>query len=108
MSTEPPLPDVFTGAFDEAQVRSYFHDLGASATLVSARVKRVATGYSEAEEEAPTFGSCARAWMSGEVSWLQLVYVYEAQLWCDTLRRDGALAQLVRIAHQGAAPDSAT
>src|SRR5690606_7555629 len=81
---EIPLPPLYESVLDDATLDALFGDVGALGEVL-VTVKGAPT---EHAAEAPvTLADARDALVAGRVRGVQLRYVHEGQVWCDTLMR---------------------
>ncbi len=92
------LPDVYRASLDEVTFDAYLGDLRALDGPLEVRAKAAATAY--AEERTWTLDDAVGALESGAVRAVQVRYVLDGQVWCDTIMGAGRAVprQLVRMA----------
>ncbi|MCA9577382.1 MAG: alginate export family protein [Polyangiales bacterium] len=92
------LPDVYRASLDEATFDTYLEDLRALDSPLEVRAKAAATAY--AEERTWTLDKAVGALEAGAVRAVQVRYVLDGQVWCDTIMGAGRAVprQLVRMA----------
>jgi hypothetical protein len=90
------LPPLYESVLDAAQLDALFCDVGLLQSPVQVQVKGAPT---ERASDAEVSLSQAKAWLDrGIVRAVQLRYVHEGVLWCDTLIQIMGATRLVRSA----------
>ena len=84
----PPLPELFRGTCDAAQLRALFADLASHAEVLKVRLKDGPKAYAGSSELG--LGDARDALAAGEVSGAQVTYRWADQLWIDTFLVGGA------------------
>jgi hypothetical protein len=97
------LPPLYESVLDATQLDALFCDIGLLACRVQVLVKGAPT---ERASDAEISLSQAKAWLDrGIVRAVQLRYVHEGVLWCDTLIQIIGATRLVRSALPTGDPD---
>jgi len=99
--SELVLPELTTGVLDGETLSRLLADLGSCTEVLEVQVK----GGAEVRARAGALGlqEAGALLLSGGVRGVQVRYLYEGAVWCDTLIGGGAGIRLVRMKAEGGA-----
>lgn len=85
-----PLPEVLLAEWAKDQVLQLFADLGAGADVQHVQLKSATT------DAAVSLATAEAAFAADEAHAIQVRYVFEGEMWCDTIMPGNPTTQIIR------------
>lgn len=90
LSNPDPLPEILEAEWAKDQVLQLFADLAAGADVQHVHMK---TGHTDI---AVSLAAAEAAFSRGQAVAIQVRYVFEAEMWCDTILPDDPTTKIIR------------
>ncbi|TWT84648.1 hypothetical protein CA13_61280 [Planctomycetes bacterium CA13] len=87
---EPSLPEILQAEWAKDQVLQLFADLAGGADVQQVQMK------SHATDAAVTLATAEAAFAADEAQAIQIRYVFEGEMWCDTIMPGNPTTKIIR------------
>ncbi len=90
LENNAPLPEILQAEWDKDQVMQLFADLAAGAVIEHVQMRSIQT------DATVTLAEAAAAFDAGEAQAIQVRYVFENEMWCDTIMPGDPTTKIIR------------